>query len=129
MRNKFFDDTLKEMGRVHDLKNEDYAEDGNPYSNFEGTAGIAGCSVDKVFQVLIGIKMERLRQLTSGKEANFESLDDSILDLANYAALWKSWRAKKANAIQTVANVAQPLPATKVPWRHDSELPIEGSAV
>ena len=88
-----FIDYLRQMRQVHDSKNHDYADVGNPYSNFEGAAQIAGVTVDTVFQVMIGIKLERLRQLVgTDKEANNESVDDSILDLANYAALWGSYR-------------------------------------
>lgn len=96
-RNPDFDAVLQQMEAVHDAKNEDYASGSNPYSNFEGSAAISGQSVDKVFQTMIGIKMERLKQLVgTGKVPNHESVDDSILDLANYAALWLSYRRKKA---------------------------------
>ena len=91
-RNPAFYKVLAEMGEVHNKKNQDYADEGNPYSNFEGAAKLANVSVDTVFQALIGIKVERLRQLTSGKTPNYESIDDTLLDLANYAALWLSYR-------------------------------------
>jgi hypothetical protein len=94
-RNPKFDAYLENMREIHDKKNSDYADDANPYSNFEGAARIAGVTVDTVFHVLLGVKMERLRQLVSGKEPNFESLDDTVLDLANYAALWGSYRAEE----------------------------------
>lgn len=92
MRNPTFSAILDEMERTHDRKNEDYAEDGNPYSNFEGAAAIAGVDPNTVFHALIGIKSERLRQLMTGKTPNNESLEDSILDLAVYATLWLAWR-------------------------------------
>lgn len=95
MRSPYFQDTIDTMAAVHDSKNEDYADDGNPFSNFEGAAKTAGVSVDVVFQVMIGIKMERLRQLTSGKEANHESLMDTVLDLANYAAIWYAYKLSR----------------------------------
>lgn len=91
-RNPRFDAILKRIKDTHDKKNEDYADNDNPYSNFEGAANVAGVSVDDVFRVMIGIKAERLRQLGTGKTPNFESEDDSILDLAVYAILWLSYR-------------------------------------
>ncbi len=95
--NADFEAVLTQMQRVHDAKNEDYAEGANPYSNFEGVARIVGVPVDQVFQTMIGIKMERLRQLVgTDKEPNFESIDDTILDLANYSAIWLSWRRRQA---------------------------------
>lgn len=92
MRNQKFDAQLETMRAIHDAKNSDYAEDGNPYSNFEHAAAVAGCSVDTVFRVLIGVKLARLKELLGGKEPKHESIDDSILDLSVYAALWASYR-------------------------------------
>ena len=83
---------LKQMQETHDRKNEDYATAGNPYSNFQLAATIAGCSVDTVFRVLIGVKLARLDELLKGKVPRNESIDDSLLDLAVYSALWASYR-------------------------------------
>ena len=94
MRNPKFDALLVQMGVIHDKKNEDYAND-NPYSNFETAAGIARGfrGTDAVFATLIGIKIARLQELIGGnKTPNNESVEDSLLDLAVYAALWASYR-------------------------------------
>jgi hypothetical protein len=91
-KNPKFHSLLKQMGETHDRKNNDYAHDGNPYSNFEEAAATAGVSVDQVFAVLIGIKLARLKALMlSGKTPNNESVLDSKLDLSVYAALWTSY--------------------------------------
>ena len=92
MRNAKFDQLLAKMGEVHDRKNHDYASDSNPYSNFEEAAAFAGITVDQGFAYLIGIKQARLKELTSkGKEPKNESLADTRLDLAVYAALRASY--------------------------------------
>ena len=101
-RNPLFDEVLLRMWTTHRSKQHDYADDSNPYSNFEGAARIAGLTVAQVFHALLGVKMERLRQLSSGKEPNHESLDDTLLDLANYAALWLSY-PEHAHAYDLVA--------------------------
>lgn len=94
-RNLRFKRLLQDMATLHDRKNNDYAQDGNPYSNFEEAAASAGCSVDTVFRVLIGIKQARLKELLgSGKTAQNESVQDSRMDLAMYAALWTSYHIK-----------------------------------
>ena len=85
-------DVLRDMAETVESKAHDYADDENVYSNFEGAARLAGVSVDTVFHVMIGIKMERLRQLMSGKEPNHESIDDTLIDAANYLALWEGYR-------------------------------------
>ena len=92
MRNPKFDALLREMEQIHDKKNKDYAEEGNPYSNFEFAAKVAGCSPDTIFRALIGVKLARLDELLKGKQPNNESLNDTLLDLAVYSAIWASYR-------------------------------------
>lgn len=84
--NPQFNAVLGEMADLHDRKNHDYAEDNNPYSNFEYAAAHAGVTVQQVFDVMLGIKQARLRQLTV-KDAINESIRDSMIDRAVYAAL------------------------------------------
>lgn len=97
MRNPRFHRLLERMGEIHDRKNNDYAHSGSPYSNFEEAAQIAGCPVDTVFRVLIGVKLARLTVLLGdGVEPRNESADDSLLDLAVYAALWASYRDRES---------------------------------
>lgn len=81
------------MEDLHERKNHDYASDGNPYSNFEYAAMVSKDftdPVDRVFATLIGVKLARLQELTKGKVPNNESVNDTYLDLANYAAIWAS---------------------------------------
>lgn len=92
MRNPAFHDLLARMGDTHDRKNADYAEDGNPYSNFEFAAQFAGITVQQVFDVLIGVKQARLLVLTKpSKVPNHESIEDTRLDQAVYTALKASY--------------------------------------
>jgi hypothetical protein len=91
-QNPKFHALLQRMAVMHDKKNHDYAKAGNPYSNFEEAAAYANTDTDTVFKVMLGIKMARINELQgSGKQPNNESLLDSILDLAVYAALWCSY--------------------------------------
>lgn len=83
-------------------KANDYADDDDVYSNFGGAAYLAGVTVEQAFMVLIGVKVERLRQLMSGKIANHESIDDTLLDLANYAALLAGWRMAEETEVKDV---------------------------
>jgi len=93
-QNPRFDALLEEMHALHAKKNADYARDDDPLSNFTQAAQVAeGFSgVDAVFASLIGVKLARLRELTSaGKVPNNESIADTRTDLAMYAALWASY--------------------------------------
>lgn len=93
VRNPVFLAHLDKMRAIHEAKNHDYASDADPLSNFRFAATVAGCSVDTVFRVLLGVKLARLDELLKGKTPKHESIDDSLLDLSVYAALWASYRA------------------------------------
>lgn len=74
--------------KTHLKKAHDYAKSGDPYSNFRHSAAIAGVDPLTVFLVMIGVKIARLNSLYSeGKEPNNESIEDTWLDLANYAII------------------------------------------
>ena len=94
MTNPKFEALLARMLRVHNAKNHDYTHGGNPYSNFEEAAQTAGCDVEMVFRVLIGVKMSRLNALLKEDKApNHESIQDTREDLAIYSALFASYYA------------------------------------
>lgn len=95
MRDARFTQHLERMRAIHATKNQDYATAEDPYSNFKAAAATAGVSVDQVFATLIGVKLARLRELMDGRSPNHESVDDSLLDLSVYAALWASFRTQR----------------------------------
>jgi hypothetical protein len=94
-------DILSRIQSIHSRKNHDYASENNPFSNFERSGELASWfknSTDKSFAVLIGVKLARLAELTSGnKSANNESIDDSFLDLCTYCVLWMAYNQSKKN--------------------------------
>ncbi len=91
-RNPKFKSQLQRMAELHDKKNHDYAQVNNPYSNFEEAAASAGVTVEQVFLTLIGVKLARLKELTTAnKTPNNESIQDTRMDLAMYAALLASY--------------------------------------
>ncbi len=93
---------LADMAALVESKAADYADNANVYSNFEGTAHLTNSTVDNVFHTIIGIKMERLRQLMSGKTPNHESLEDTLMDAANYFALWIGYRRQEEEKLYNV---------------------------
>lgn len=85
---------LSRINEIHERKNHDYAQENDPFSNFKRAAVISEWfkdPVDKVFAVMMGIKLARLAELLNGKIAKNESTDDSFLDLDTYSILWHSW--------------------------------------
>lgn len=118
MKNPRYTQLLAKMAALHDAKNHDYAEGDNPFSNFEFAAEFAGVTVDQVFDVLIGVKQARLQVLSKADAPNFESLHDTRIDQANYAALKAAYHE----------NDATPTPAAKadsakVVWATDGFCP------
>lgn len=91
--NPKFDRVLARMAQIHDSKSQDYARPDNRYSNFE-FAGQLGAMFsrkgDIAFAVLIGVKLARLSELQHRPPQN-ESVADTRMDLAVYAALWASY--------------------------------------
>jgi len=118
---------LADMAALVESKANDYADDGNVYSNFEGAARIAGLTVDQVFNVMVGIKMERLRQLMSGKEPNHESLEDTLMDAANYFALWLGYRRQKEQKLYV--NVSETIGVQKPFYEYEIKLDKINGAV
>lgn len=106
-QNPKFYGLLTQMAEMHDRKNADYSVgESNPYSNFEEAAAFAGCSVDTVFRVLIGIKGARLKALAAkGVNPVNESVADSQLDLAVYAALYSSYFQETAASKPSHTNI------------------------
>ena len=67
-------------------KGDDYANT-DRLSNFKDAGRITGITTEQHCLALISTKVARLGNLFSGKVPNNESIQDSILDLFNYAAL------------------------------------------
>ena len=110
-KNLRFEQLLSDMRELHARKNHDYAKDVNPYSNFEEAAELAGCSVDTVFRVLIGVKLARLKELLgSGKSPQNESVQDSRMDLTMYAALWTSYHMPLSYDDRQLLSAKEPVP-------------------
>jgi hypothetical protein len=68
-------------------KGNDYANE-DRLSNFKMVAQIVGIPIDQVIGVFIATKTVRLGNLmSSGKKPDNESVEDNLLDLANYTQL------------------------------------------
>lgn len=91
---------LDELKAVLQAKAHDYAA-AEWDDNFTGTAHLTGQATEQVFHMLIGVKVERLRSLlgTPGKgDPKNEPVDDTLIDLANYAVLWLTYRRENREA-------------------------------
>lgn len=91
---------LDEIKALHSRKAADYARGSDPYSNFRYAGAVSAPftdPVDRVFATLIGVKLARIAELrTPGRAVRNEPLDDSFVDLTNYAAIWASYQRDEA---------------------------------
>ncbi len=87
--NPAFDALLRRMGRIHDAKRRDYANDNNPLGNFEA-ARMLGVTPLTGILIRMTDKFTRVCNLSrQGAEQHVadESLEDTLIDLANYSLL------------------------------------------
>lgn len=88
---------LAEMRETHDKKSHDYAEDSNPYGNYEFAGSVAGLfahsSNDAGFAGRLAEKIFRLSVLGKRQaEPRNESIADTERDIAVIACLWMAAR-------------------------------------
>jgi hypothetical protein len=81
-----FHAVLKEMADTHDRKQQDYGSDVDPFANLNATAQF-GISPWVGAYIRINDKLTRIKSfIARGTLAN-ESLEDSLVDIATYAAI------------------------------------------
>ena len=90
-------DVFEVAGAIVKKKNADYSGDADPFKNFKlcDAAGLA--SVEQGIMVRMFDKMGRISTLL-GKEDSAqidESIDDTLMDLINYAAILIVYRKSK----------------------------------
>jgi len=84
----YFNDTVQKMKSVLVSKASDYSTNIDVLSNFKLAGNICGISPELNCLSLIATKVARLGVLlNSNNKPNNESIQDSILDLSNYALL------------------------------------------
>lgn len=82
----FFDEFVHKMNETLLKKGNDYANN-DRLSNFKLAGNICGLTSEQVCLSLIATKVARLGVLLTSKEPENESVQDSLLDLANYTLL------------------------------------------
>ena len=88
MDESYIEMALKDLGEVLSKKNSDYKVTGSEFSNFTYAADVAGITPREAMLTQIGIKLGRLKGLIqSSKDPNWESIEDTVKDLAGYAII------------------------------------------
>ena len=85
------DEFFRKCQSILTSKANDYACEDDVFSNFKTAALICKVPVDKIFLMALTIKIVRVSELLEKTNKN-ESLEDSLMDLANYACLMALYR-------------------------------------
>lgn len=87
---QLFSELLEEMKEVYARKNHDY---GNSFDESLDEDGLL------VAKIRLGDKYKRFGQLIKGEQrVSDESIEDTLLDMANYAAMTLKWIREKKNS-------------------------------
>lgn len=80
---------LEKMAEIHDQKNQDYATVKDPLANFKESLRM-GIPVDRAILIRISDKFSRMCNLIQKDKSAVkdESIEDTALDMANYALLF-----------------------------------------
>ena len=81
---------LSKLSDTLTKKGKDYSPEQDVFGNFKFAANTANITRDESILNLIGIKVARISNLMpkgGGQVPNFESIEDSIMDLMGYSAL------------------------------------------
>jgi len=80
---------LNKMKEIHSKKNHDYAGDDDPLSNFQIVYELTKNIPDSPFKVAFTRLVEKVVRIanivTKGNQVEDETIDDSLLDNANYS--------------------------------------------
>ena len=95
---KFLEDTYAKCVETSRKKNADYAGDSDPFANFRLVEKLGICSVETGILVRMTDKFARITNLLkSGKtnQVKDETVDDTLIDLANYSVILAAYRESK----------------------------------
>ena len=81
-----FAQVLEEMADLHDKKNQDYGSDEDPFANVRASEEF-GIPAWLGSVIRANDKMTRLKSYARKRELANETVEDSLLDLANYAVI------------------------------------------
>jgi hypothetical protein len=104
MADNRFHDILRELGELHDKKNKDYGRPGDPYSNVRGSVEW-GVKPWVGGQIRAFDKVRRLQAAARGSTLANEGIEDSLMDLANYAIISLILLREECGELQTKETV------------------------
>lgn len=127
--NKEFLEIINRSIEIHQKKNDDYTS-GDVDENFNRMTEIQSWfknDIDKTFATMIAVKLARLATLLNKSTSpNFESIEDTFVDLVTYAGLWGgNYKRRKLNTGAIYENHEQHEMIAKAYLESLHEKPIE----
>jgi len=103
-----YDAIVKKAKSLCDNKNIDYAQQKDPFSNFEMVESLKICDVPTGILVRISDKLARIANLLrrNGKMAvKDERLEDTLLDLINYSIILTSYHLYSSDKLDLLEDM------------------------
>lgn len=104
---KFHEEMTRKMNEITKAKNADYtgAAGDDPFANFSRVGSLGVCSPEQGFMVRILDKYMRINSFVQKGFLNVkeESVEDTLLDLANYAILFAGYLKSTKKAVDGIA--------------------------
>lgn len=93
---KEFEHRLTNMYNTMKKKNADYANDDNPFGNFELVENMWLATLEEWIMVRMSDKMSRIANLLNREaQVKDEAVTDTLLDLANYSVILNIYISNK----------------------------------
>lgn len=90
------ENTFKDCLKTAKRKNADYSKATDPFANFKNVESLGICSVEVGILTRITDKMARISNLIKQEaQVKDESIQDTLMDLINYASILKSYIESK----------------------------------
>lgn len=97
---KFFEEKTAEMNATMKRKNHDYGGDQDPFKNFTMVEALEICQPETGFLTRMTDKLSRITTFVNkgNLKVKNESVQDTLLDLANYALLMSAYLESQRKA-------------------------------
>lgn len=127
---QFFYRLLDRLANLHEKKSQDYASVDNPVGNyhFAGmvSAMFAHSTFDAGFAGRLAEKIYRLANLEKdGKKPNFESIEDSELDICVLTLLWMSDRQERRTSTNFRRDDSKSVAKTDIAMQGQDKNPLQ----
>jgi hypothetical protein len=122
----FHENFCRAMVNITAAKNADYGADNDPFRNFRMIEHLGAASVEQGFITRMSDKFSRLSTFVQRGELSVksETVEDTLIDLANYCALMAGYLRSKQQALEiSPANTSLSHPDE---WQHTQSSPLPG---